>query len=67
MPYDTPFETRDMTGAIFHRKPDGNKPTWKGTIKVADVEYEIAGWERETKKGQPMISLKIKEKYQEPF
>lgn len=50
-------------GALFKndRKAPGTKqPDYRGTIDVDGVEYELAGWVRESKKGVKFLSLSVK-------
>jgi hypothetical protein len=47
-------------GALFrndHREPNSNQPSFRGSIVLADVEYQLSGWVREAKSGQKYLSL----------
>lgn len=56
------------TGAIFtNEKKNENQPDFKGTINVEGKDYEIAIWNKTSKKGTPFMSAKIQEpRKQEP-
>lgn len=50
-------------GVLFQNDKDGNekRPDYKGKLNVDGKDYELAGWKRVSKKGQPFLSLKIEE------
>jgi hypothetical protein len=53
------LENRPGSGVMFHRDPEGNRPTLTGGVNIDGVEYELSGWEKVSKKGTPFISLSI--------
>ncbi len=42
----------EMRWIAFVNPADGKKPVLKGTLTLGGVEYELAGWWREGKKGK---------------
>ena len=38
------FEMRDGQAFLFANKAEGNKPVFKGSLKLDGVEYELAYW-----------------------
>lgn len=61
------FEKRNMTGALFankHRSAD-NHPVMKGYVVVNGVEFELAGWSKQTRAGDKMLSLKVSEAHEQ--
>jgi hypothetical protein len=49
------YEQREMSGSLFRNedKQEGdNRPNVKGTALIAGVEYEMAAWTKEGKKGK---------------
>lgn len=56
----------NMTGAIFVNKDkeEGSKqPDRRGMCEIDGKKYDISGWLRKSKTGQPFLSLK----FQPPF
>lgn len=53
----------DMTGILFKNDKEGNdqRPDYKGNITFNNVEFELAGWIRQGKKGN-FMTLKVSEK-----
>ena len=58
MPYDN-----NLTGVLFKndRKEKETHPDYKGSCEVEGVEYWVAGWIKEGKKGK-FMSLKLTDK-----
>jgi len=62
------YENKPWTGALFKNdyKNAENHPDFKGPFYVAldgqVIEFEIAGWTRESKGGKKYISLKAGER-----
>ena len=57
------YEVRDFTGALFknENKQTGDKqPDYRGNCKINGVEWSLAAWIREGKKGKYM-SLSVQE------
>jgi uncharacterized protein (DUF736 family) len=52
-------------GNLFTAKQKKNdkQPDYRGSLWIDDVEYEIAGWTRESEKAGKYISLHVKDKY----
>ncbi len=57
----------NLTGALFKndRKEKDTHPDYKGSCEVAGVEYWLAGWIKEGKKGK-FMSLKLTPKDDKP-
>lgn len=53
----------DMTGILFKNDKEGNdqRPDYKGNITFNNVEFELAGWIRQGKKGN-FMTLKVSER-----
>ena len=58
------FEIRDGSGSLFQADQKGNEraPKWRGDIMLNGTVYELAGWVKETKKGDKFLSLSGKVK-----
>jgi hypothetical protein len=54
------------TGLLFinKNKKEDKHPFWKGKINVNGEEFELSAWQRDTKTGEPMLSLKLSEPFQ---
>lgn len=53
------------TGALFTNDKGDNpkRPDYKGNLNVNGVEYQLSGWNRQSKKsGESFLSLKIEPK-----
>jgi hypothetical protein len=54
-------------GVLFHRSQGNNEkaPTLKGGMCCpgCKTEFEVSGWERDSRAGQPYISLQIQKPY----
>lgn len=52
------------TGVLFLNDKQGNdkRPDWRGSIEVAGVNYWISGWNKESRDGDQLISLKVEQK-----
>jgi hypothetical protein len=61
-------QQKDMTGILGKNKYQKTKkqPSYKGIAKVNGEDVEIAGWVKETKDGEKIISLVFSEPYQKP-
>lgn len=51
------------SGVLFSKNNANPKaPAYSGTLNVGGKEYEIAGWNKTSKKGNQFISLSVKPK-----
>ena len=59
--YQTPYETKDFTGALFanDRKEKDTDPNAKGTAVIGGVEYWVSAWTNTSAKGQRYQSLRF--------
>jgi len=57
------FELKDGYGQLFKNghKSSSDSPDYTGAVKVGGVEYQLAGWIKEGKKGK-FMSLSIQPK-----
>ena len=57
------FEHKDNSGSLFlnDEKLSDSHPNWKGSCKVAGVEYWVSEWEGETKGGKSIRNIKFTE------
>ena len=53
------FELDDGRGFLFKNtfKTKANQPAFTGQAKVDGKAYKVSLWKKETKKGDPMLSL----------
>jgi len=58
------YEEKDGFGSLFINDKKGidRAPDRRGTVKFGGVVYELAGWLKETAKGDKFLSLSIKPK-----
>jgi uncharacterized protein (DUF736 family) len=58
------YEQKDNSGSLFKndRKEQDNHADYRGTIKVAGVEYWIDAWLNESSNGTKYMGLKVKPK-----
>lgn len=61
------YEQRDGSGALFKNDKQGNekRPDYRGDITLGGVQYEIAGWLKDGKRGK-FLSLSGKVKGERP-
>jgi len=58
------YETKNNSGSIFRNEnATGNQPTYRGKVKVNNVEMDISLWVKESAKGTKYFSAS----FQEPF
>jgi len=59
--YQTPYETKDFTGALFanDRKQKDTDPNAKGSAVIGGVEYWVSAWTNTSAKGQRYQSLRF--------
>lgn len=54
------IEVNEGQGVMFENKSNNERaPQFKGKLKIDGQEYNIAMWQRMTKTGRPMFSLKV--------
>lgn len=52
----------DNSGILFSNRkktPDSKQPDYTGNITIANIKYELAGWQRQTKGGDMFLTMKI--------
>jgi hypothetical protein len=58
------YETKNNSGSIFRNEnATGNQPTYRGKVKVNNVEMDVSLWVKESAKGVKYFSAS----FQEPF
>jgi uncharacterized protein (DUF736 family) len=58
------YEIKNNSGSIFRNESaTGNQPTYRGKVKVNNVEMDISLWVKDTKTGGKFFSAS----FQEPF
>ena len=58
------YEIKNNSGSIFRNESaTGNQPTYRGKVKVNNVEMDISLWVKESAKGVKYFSAS----FQEPF
>jgi uncharacterized protein (DUF736 family) len=62
--YQTPYETKDFTGALFRndKKETDSHPDYRGSATINGVEYWVSSWVNTSAKGQKYMSLKYSPK-----
>ena len=55
------FETKELSGALFH---NGNKdrdaqPDYTGNVKINGKIWRLAAWNSESRSGDPYLSIKV--------
>ncbi len=52
----------NMTGVLFPNKDkEGQQPDYRGECEINGKKYEIAGWKKQSKNGNPFLSMKFQE------
>ena len=52
----------NLSGVLFPNKDkEGKQPDYRGECEVDGKKYEIAGWKKQSKNGNPFLSLKFQE------
>lgn len=61
MSYDTPYQTKDFTGALFanDKRQKDTDPSAKGSVVIAGVEYWVSAWTNTSAAGKKYQSLKF--------
>jgi hypothetical protein len=57
------YQQKDGSGALFPNDKQGNekRPDYRGDVTMGGVQYELAGWVREGKRGKFLsLSAKVK-------
>jgi len=64
-----PEYNNEMKGVLFKndQKVNEKAPLYKGKIQISGVEYELAAWIRESKKGNKFMSLLASRKEEENY
>jgi uncharacterized protein (DUF736 family) len=58
------YEIKNNSGSIFcNESATGNQPTYRGKVKVNNVEMDVSLWVKESAKGTKYFSAS----FQEPF
>jgi uncharacterized protein (DUF736 family) len=58
------YEIKNNSGSIFRNEnATGNQPTYRGKVKVNNVEMDVSLWVKESAKGTKYFSAS----FQEPF
>lgn len=61
------YQRKDGDGALFqNRKQKETHPDLRGDVLLDGKEYEIAGWQKSTRNGDPWWSLKVQPKREKP-
>ncbi len=54
------YERKSGDGALFqNRKQNEKQPDVRGNLLLDGKEYEIAGWQKSTRNGDPWWALKV--------
>lgn len=52
------YEQKDGSGALFkNQKQKESQPDYRGNLRIAGVDYEVAGWIKKSAKGTTYMSL----------
>jgi uncharacterized protein (DUF736 family) len=61
------YETKNNSGSIFRNEnATGNQPTYRGKVKVNNVEMDISLWVKESAKGTKYFSASFQEPFTKP-
>lgn len=61
------YQKKDGDGALFqNRKEKDSQPDVRGDFLLDGKTYEIAGWQKATRNGDPWWSLKVQPKRARP-
>jgi uncharacterized protein (DUF736 family) len=56
------FVMPDMKGNLFSNDSENpNAPLWKGKVVIDGKTWALSAWEREDRKGDTFLSLKVEE------
>lgn len=58
------YEQRDNSGSLFRNDKQGHDswPDYKGTVRVAGIDYWLSGWLKTSQSGKKYMSLATKPK-----
>ena len=54
--------SNELSGVLFRnekKEPESKQPDYNGSCEIEGKAYEIAGWKRQSKNGNPFLSLKF--------
>jgi uncharacterized protein (DUF736 family) len=61
------YESKNNAGAIFRNEnATGNQPTYRGKVKVNNVEMDVSLWVKESAKGVKYFSASFQEPFTKP-
>ena len=61
------YETKNNSGSIFkNENATGNQPTYRGKVKVNNVEMDVSLWVKESAKGVKYFSASFQEPFTKP-
>ena len=61
------YETKNNSGSIFkNESATGNQPTYRGKVKVNNVEMDVSLWVKESAKGTKYFSASFQEPFTKP-
>ena len=61
------YEIKNNSGSIFRNEnATGNQPTYRGKVKVNNVEMDISLWVKESAKGTKYFSASFQEPFTKP-
>ena len=61
------YETKNNSGSIFkNENATGNQPTYRGKVKVNNIEMDISLWVKESAKGTKYFSASFQEPFTKP-
>ena len=61
------YEIKNNSGSIFKNDTaTGNQPTYRGKVKINNVEMDISLWVKESAKGTKYFSASFQEPYVKP-
>ena len=61
------YEIKNNSGSIFkNENATGNQPTYRGKVKVNNVEMDISLWVKESAKGTKYFSASFQEPFTKP-
>ena len=61
------MENKELSGVMFPNSKTSEKaPDLRGSVKVGGVDYEVAGWKRQSKNGLAYLSLALQKKGERP-
>lgn len=59
------MENKELSGVLFpNKKMADRQPDCRGSVRVNGVDYEVAGWKRQSRSGISYVSLALQVKGQ---